>query len=877
MSNLDSSGKLSSINSRPLVSIDVAPSVVMTFANMTLGKPLKSMGLTTMFSATNSYDEFIEDEDHPNYVYDRVFHFWTMSHNDPTRLFGPYYVPYINDTQPDNGKTILKVRPLREVINPQFVKLSDKLYSVFFFSNFTTNLLPNNEYTDDPQYLMRTPEFATNYPEEIGVSSTTSPSDPDVGSDNILNYYSDENGVYVSNPRCALCSCIIRILPIKINENYDPPDPGGGVHRLYAMAEKPTIVNWVDNRFAHDFYPSLLVNRAQNLEWMADNSDATSQEEKSNEVPTKIVPPHHLINAVEGKMYPGYTGYDFETVPINNIFKDSLNYILEIERVGGDDPHGPEYCVYYDNFRPDAVEHRITKVEWSTVRAPQLTLTNRAWKYENSYEESRVIYYQYPYDGSLTDTWFVVLSIQYESILPDFSYDILRYSVCECEGPQPSSSGSEPSSSSGLIPAPSPKRPVSIKERFFADLTSDGYPSPYMGRSYSPIDSSVSYKFSFFNETIQYPLEPLEFSQGGGIYEYEEDLTSVQNKAYDRVLHFYMTSGGSGAYFEGPFYVPYISEVTVVGLKTKFILKPLREVINPRLQKLENDVWVMYFFTNFTETVDEYTDDPSLMKRMLEFATNFPSDVLSGTSPTPTETRRAPEDNTLNYYVEGEPAEIDTPRCALCSCIIRLSDFEIRIPPKGSSSSARVVKIKYPIAEKPKIVNWIGDRFTSDFVQPLLVNSTQRIEWSSNKQETDTLDEDATLFYPQRQMEYYNIINKIEAKMYPGYTGLNLGARPIVDIYGDSLYHVFVINVDGTDKYFLEVDPDSIFESPYNISSYSWEHSAIPTEMNEPGLIVEDDYTENTPSAKTKTHYIVMRLHASSSTASDATDYCNLL
>jgi hypothetical protein len=115
--------------------------------------------------------------------------------------------------------------------------------------------------------------------------------------------------------------------------------------------------------------------------------------------------------------------------------------------------------------------------------------------------------------------------------------------------------------------------------------------------------------------------------------------------------------------------------------------------------------------------------------------------------------------------------------------------------------------------------------------------------------------------------------------MYPGYTGLNLGVRPIVDIYGDSLYHVFVIkNASGEDKYFLSVDLDALFSSPTNIMAYEWEHSGEPTEKNQPGLEVEDDpggYPgEDTPFAKTNTHYVVMRLRTSSS-VSPMIDYCD--
>jgi len=842
------------------------------------------------------------------------------------------------------------------------------------------------------------------------------------------------------------------------------------------------LFDWIGYRFAHDFHPSLLVNRVQNMSWMENQDDALNYMDASTEDPTKVVPPHHLISGAEGKMYPGFTGYDFNTIPINNVFKDSLNYILEVERIG-DDPHGPEYCVYYNNFRPDAAEHRITKIEWKTVRAPQLTLTSRGWAYEGSYEGSQAVEYEYPYDGSKTDTWFVILSIQYQAIIVP-PYNILKYRTCICNSSSSSSSSASPSSSSssppcvptgvdywtggytmsfdvgstgdcsgdtlsyiptgpsflwsepgvtcetgfyaippgkwfadpyiigsamwvycvdnchsgptsipspsrmanseayytyithsfsigsidgryncttgqksqtltntydwwipgtsapgnwfvsfqdanicyydrnvgtvypkpdmncnfplndcncynppssssaspfssssaspssssssgGFAPASPPPIPTPIEDLFFADLSSDGYLSPYMGRPFESIDSTTAYKIGFFNKMLYVPIQPLEFTQGDGVTEYVEDLISTPNSMYDRVLHFYMTSGGDGSYRYGPYYVPYVDSVTADGNKSKFTLKPLREVINPRLQKIEDEVYIMYFFSNFTEEVLEYTDDPTKMKRMFEFATNFPSDLFASGSQPSSNTRRPPEDNTLNYF--DNEAEIITPKCALCSCVVRVTDFEITTSQGSSSSSAsEKIKIKYPIAEKPTIVNWVGDRFSSDFVQPLLLNTTQSIDWSSNKQETDTLDNDAINADPKRQIEYYGIIDSLEAKMYPGYTGLNLGVRPIVDIYGDSLYHVFVVDNGGTDKYFLEVVPSNIFASPANIMSYEWEHSGKPTELNEPGLGVEDDPSEDTPSSKTDTHYIVMRLKLTSS-ESASKDYCDKL
>jgi hypothetical protein len=89
------------------------------------------------------------------------------------------------------------------------------------------------------------------------------------------------------------------------------------------------------------------------------------------------------------------------------------------------------------------------------------------------------------------------------------------------------------------------------------------------------------------------------------------------------------------------------------------------------------------------------------------------------------------------------------------------------------------------------------------------------------------------------------------------------------------LYHVFVIkDSEGVDKYYLEVNPDMIFSTPTNIMEYQWEHSAEPFNKNEPGLVVEDDPDEDTPDAKTNTHYIVMRLKTSSS-VSAMIDYCD--
>jgi len=1096
---LHETGRLGDFIGRPLLSLDVPPSYNLTFANMTLGRPMDPMnfeGDSSLFT----FEEEIDLPESPTLTYDRILHCWINDPQMPIKRFGPYYVPYIAEERPNSssassGGQIYVLKPLREVINPRIIKLSPNTFALFFFSNFSTDQLPDDEYTDDPEYLIRTIEFATNTPDlELGSSSSSSSGSTNIKEDNTYNYYPDGEKKFIGNPKVALMSCIMRIGVMEIDDVYEDETTSGSssssgsgrVKRLYPICEKPTIVEWLGHQFAQDAYPSFLVNRKQSVDWKPVEEVNT---EKYLTIPSLEIPEHHLINGVQTTMYPGYTGFDFDTIPINEVFKDSLNYVLEIERIGEYDPHDPEYATYYNNFRPDATEIRFTKVEWKVVQAPSLTLTNRVWEHSpSSYASSEVVEYKYPYEGSKTNTHFVVFSIQYKVVI--IPYDILHYISCPCNPSSSSSSSSssscegtqvtlwygyiynpnsypsaygyddlycgdswydcftdetsvelystdtgstscedyvdpingwtfsqggiwysfqqstglanpyvfvqcttdcqgepnppdlsllengvediegfhsdlcgflwageyfidcgeeakisnlryerceriamyecdswfaspnprilldcalyiqtedeceylgitsykypfppmecdcdldectclEPSSSSSASPIPpTPSSsssvpiptPVPIEELFYSDLTTRGLISPNMGRPFEIIEPAVTYRLGFFNTTIYTPIEEMGFDTDTTNIIFNEDLDTYPNIGWDRVLHFWTLDAGNVAKRAGPYYVPYIESITSNETTTTYNFRPLREVINPRIQKLSEGLYVMYFFSNFTTDNlpnNEYTDNPKYLKRMMELATNDPQNIANKYPDTSSSTSlSSPQDNTRNWHADNAP-EIDNPHCALCSCLIRIGAYEVNTP-TNSSSSAKT-KMVYPICEKPTIVNWVGNRFATDYAEPALVNRVQRIDWSTGKQDSDTLDENAVNDDPPRQMEYYDIIKSIEGKMYPGYMGLNLRTRPIIDIYPESLYHVFVIeNNAGNDEYYLEVDMDEMFpySPPINMSAWEWEHSAEPCTMNKPGLNVKDDPSENTPNAKTNTHYIVMRLRKSSS------------
>ena len=1230
MGKLHLPGQLTEYIGRPLEIVQVPPSFTVGFGNVTIGNPIAKMG----FSINNTLVEYVEELEYlesPNIKYNRVFHFWILDRASPDRKFGPYYVPYINDVEvitdiEGNETTKLTLRPLREVINPRFVKISEGLYEMIFFSNFTTNLLPDDKYTDDANYLMNLPEFATNYPQNI--LKGRSPNETiAVPKDNTTYYLPDGNPHFIGNPRMAVLSCLVRINVVEINDVYEDSPKGERVERLYAICERPRIIDWLDYRFARDSYPGLMSNRAQSIEWLPKTS---LTDNAVFEAPSKQVPENHLITGIKSNMYPGHIGYDFNTMPINHFYNNSLVYVLQVKRVGEVDPHAAEYCFEYDNFRPDSPDIKIHKIEWRTLTQSSILIKRRLFgsavgsDYAYSYIEEE---YNYPYSNPSTNTHFVVLYIEYETVMEatlqytnclssssasvcdfpsfeccyeeyqlTFDYEYLvfdcgtplslsgsasitvsrtsngyngsyyrnnvtfddgniriyagwftlfstnkdsmslnvqivtnsrsfgltssatvpdlcclaenwdpyftertygscqesldlsdiristptnkieqccheaivsfdyvtgswgtvawsgeeececlcesdwtllsqsatectfhkyvkhgydTYAICtdvadcdskpnptlptvpsddylifctdlpcrcqdveytfrefwqesvvgldssyelastyedECDfcdshsidpceicvviGPNGEIFWGEPTAPNvcadpyiaagagsnyiedyygcqhtfGALDEMTPGDVYSVEVNdspqvdscFLYDINVtesidyktyscgsssassryplDGLMTPIMGRPFESVDTSDSYKLGFFNKTLYSPLEPVGFDSDNSLVEYVEDIGDL-NLQYDRVFHFWLIHGGDGEKIKGPFYVPYISDTNIVDGKTQYTFKPLREVINPNIKKVGEDVYIMYFFSNFVDPYSssssssgfeqEYTDDPSRLKRMIEFAVDDPK-FINPNAKVPSEFsnssdyRDTPLDNVRNYHVDGFK-ELYNPRCALCSCIIRISDFEV--PDLTSSSfSSNKIRIKYPICEKPKVIEWFNGSFSTDFIQPALTNRTQSVKWASDIFDSMYVNPEARNENPPKQMYADDIITSIEGKMYPGYVGLEFGVKEISEIYEDSLYHVFVVEDDsGNDKYYREVDLNTVLAGPMIITGFEWEHSAEPCAMNCPGLDVEDDSSENTPNAKTKTHYIVVRLQLTSSLSSN---YC---
>jgi hypothetical protein len=1252
--DLHKAGLLSEYVGRPLITFDIPPSYSIGFGNLTLGRPLDPLNLENN-NPLVTYIEELEDVDSLNIKYDRVFHFWVLDRDSQNKFFGPYYLPYVhkvekrtvkNNDDEDIEVTDMTLRPLREVINPRFNKLGDDLYEMVFLSSFSSNVLPDDEYTDDSNYLIRQSEFSTNYPENIlkGEAPVIPEGDVEEPTDNTLYFYPDESEHHIGNPRTAALSCLIRFGIMEIDPVYESgsgsstSSPGSSstsssrVKRIYAICEKPRIISWLDYRYARDSYPSLIVNRAQSLDWL---SPEQINDSKFSETPSKQIPENHLITGIEANMYHNHIGYDFETMPINHFYQNSLRYVLEIKRVGEVDPHPSEYTFHYDNFRPDSIRINVLKMEWRTVTAPNITIKNRKFgsavgdPYAYSYIDEE---YLYPLKNTNAETHFIVLYIEYETLMDynlyyylcnsssscafydcdcchtdyevsfdyecvvrlqqggffcgedidcsgsatiplsrvddctyfgevfdedvpcddEFNYlsvqstsqqtliinhgcagavtatkheiaacciegsyedlevteigpddcerittitnitvgspqnkieeccwefeviydceneewgDVEATEVYECDclcetdweidsqtsaecrfikyvksgscanvtecsensqPPTPSvpddtylnfcdcvpcrchdgaefslrqfiergivsiddvtysdsiyylydpcnycnsvlsgdcdlcvfvdldggvywalpnEDGSCPdpyiinlpdpyledyldcqhsllnsssSSAMSLIPGSTftvdvfdppyrvddPCRSYDISVRtslgrrlyscgqqsssMSSRMAKDGYMAPIMGRPLESIDPSHSYKFNFFNKTIYSPLEKMDFDSRSSISEFEEDFDSVPILQYDRILHFWMIEGGGGKDVHGPFYVPYIDKMEAITgpngkAATKYTLKPLREVINPHIEEISNNLYVMYFFTNMIYDEDsssssssssgsgsgsasdvEYSDSADVLKRMHEFAVNDPRFINPyGEIPerlaSSSSYRLLPLDNIRNYHKDGMP-EIKGYKSALCACILRIHDFDV--PKRSSSSSSDDIKIFYPICEKPQIIEYFEDRYVTDFVQPLLVNRTQSIKWARDVYDSQYVDPRARDENPPKQMYHHDVISSIEAKMYPGFSGLEFGVKPITDVYKDSLYHVFLIeDENGEETYYREIDLDYMFTDPkMKITGFEFMHSADPCALDLPGIFVYDDESQNTPDAKTNTHYVVIRV-----------------
>jgi len=108
------------------------------------------------------------------------------------------------------------------------------------------------------------------------------------------------------------------------------------------------------------------------------------------------------------------------------------------------------------------------------------------------------------------------------------------------------------------------------------------------------------------------------------------------------------------------------------------------------------------------------------------------------------------------------------------------------------------------IFEKPRVLTWVGHRFGMDSHPPILVNTTQEIEWAENKELSDDLDQEAVDADPIRQVPYHHVIDGIESVMYPSYGGINFKTKPIHDVYDKALDHIFQIEGDYSKTFKFE-------------------------------------------------------------------------
>jgi len=312
MCALDTAGGLSTYSGRPLGTIKIPPSYLMTFFNTTLESPLTSLGFESP-SLNASFDEGLGDT---NVKYERVLHMYTNDEATGRPLYGPYYVPYIDEVEVAGEETVYHTLPLLEVNNPRFVETSNGMFLMYFFTNFTTADLPDGQYTSDSKYLRRVVEFATNNPDEVPLGGSPSDTTP---LPNNINYWDDDEEVD-STPRIAFLSALMRVFPTEVD----------GSQRMFVMFDKPQILTWVGHRFGLDYHPPVLVNRVQKVEWAASKVLSDSLDPDAvNDDPPREVPYHHVVSGIEGVMYPGYGGLNFHTKPIHDVYDVALDHLFQ--------------------------------------------------------------------------------------------------------------------------------------------------------------------------------------------------------------------------------------------------------------------------------------------------------------------------------------------------------------------------------------------------------------------------------------------------------------------------------------------------------------------------------------------------------------------
>jgi len=318
------------------------------------------------------------------------------------------------------------------------------------------------------------------------------------------------------------------------------------------------------------------------------------------------------------------------------------------------------------------------------------------------------------------------------------------------------------------------------------NLHKDGGFAGYIGRPSDTILVPPSYGVTFFNKTLEAPLSKLGFNSGNAETVLYNESLGETNLKYTRVFHFNITDAATGQVVDGPYYVPYIESIGVSGEASLINTKSLIEVINPRFVKINTSEFIMYFYSNFnsdyptgSSVSSEYRDNPLFLRRAVEFATNN-SHAVGGSS----SSSGPPTQNNLNLYAAGFPKD-DEPKIAFLSCLIRMGNITLDSLP-GSSEKLFV------FAEKPKFITFVGARFALDFNPPVLINTTQKIEWAEDKEASDKLDDSAVK--DGLQKHYYDLIDGISTVMYPGYAGINFSTQPITDVYDISLDHVFFVD-----------------------------------------------------------------------------------
>jgi hypothetical protein len=323
MCAVDTDGGFASNIGKPLESILIAPSYTITFYNKTLTAPLEKTNMSSQV------DDFVFDEklsngpsssstsSDDNVKYGRVLHYTISDSITGKTVSDLTYAPFINSSSQGGGVITYETLPLAEVINPRFVEVEPSVYLMYFFSNFSTNKLPDSEYTSDPKYLRRIIEFASNEIDEVYGNASTEP----YPLPNNLNY-ADPDLSKDSTPRIAFLSSLVRLFPAISN----------GALRSMLIFEKPRVLMWVGHRFGMDSHPPILVNTTQKIEW-AENKELSDDldQEAVDADPIRQVPYHHVIDGIESIMYPSYGGINFKTKPIHDVYDKVLDHVFQIE------------------------------------------------------------------------------------------------------------------------------------------------------------------------------------------------------------------------------------------------------------------------------------------------------------------------------------------------------------------------------------------------------------------------------------------------------------------------------------------------------------------------------------------------------------------